>query len=209
MRVVDNTQSEKTSNQAGIPPTLTKLFPIVLMIAPFFYILILVLIDHRGIYHDLIPLVFDGSLTLVDFLAIIFALLTVQVILLTFAVYLPLARKGYDPRKPGEAFFKFFLALAMSEAIVIFGLILGILAWTYTGVIYWNAFWFFMAIGEGHLLYLYFFELPRTYRFAFGGEINPPDEEMTGSKEINRPLLVVMGIILFVFLLLIYRISVS
>ncbi|OLS15377.1 MAG: hypothetical protein RBG13Loki_1008 [Promethearchaeota archaeon CR_4] len=187
--------SRESTGMAGI-----RLLPISLLIAPFLFILILLVLDHTTKTPGTMPLVFNDTLTFVDFLGIIFGIMTGICFIMTYAFFLPWARKSFKPTTPEASFFKFFLILACSESIVIFGLILGFLSWSFTGAVYWDVFWPFLAISESHLVYLYFFKIPPIFHPRFGGETTQPVQEMRRNREINRPLMVI-ALILLIFTL--------
>lgn len=169
-------------------PKSHKILMILLFELIFPYALILFFLDMKGEASVPLPLIFWG-LNLVKFLFIIFLILTVDIIVVIYGIFLPLAWQKYDPEKPMNSYYQFFLVLCLNVMIVVFGLILEVLAWSYRGHITWVWFLLFGFIGLSHLFYIYLTELPSVYKFSSHGEYSSEIKE--SKKELNHSLAIV------------------
>ena len=73
--------------------------------------------------------------------------------------------KLYNPENPDETFFPgFFSAIAFGMILALFGLLIGIIEWIYTGIAEWYLFMPFLVVGEGHALLISILEFPPRSR---------------------------------------------
>jgi len=144
-----------------------------------------------------LPLAFGGPLTILDTFAFLLGLTALSFILATYGTLLPFARKGYDLQGPSIAFSRFFLVLAESEIIAIFGLILGILSWMLTHAVNWVLFWPFFAAGEGHMIYIYVRKFPPAYHLMSHALSDAP---VDGPRETRKNLQHLATILLLIII---------
>ena len=71
------------------------------------------------------------------------------IICITYGSILPMGWKLYNPENPDETFFPgFFSAIAFGMILALFGLLIGIIEWIYTGIAEWYLFMPFLVVGD-------------------------------------------------------------
>ena len=130
-----------------------KLYLVFLFLSPVIYAQILFLLnwvnEELGLKKSE-ALFFNGPLNVFDVIAIVFAFMSLGIICITYGSILPMGWKLYNPENPDETFFPgFFSAIAFGMILALFGLLIGIIEWIYTGIAEWYLFMPFLVVGEG------------------------------------------------------------
>ena len=142
------------------------------VINPFVYILILALLAWTKSSIDgpiaSTPTPIIDLSSNIDLLFITFLGIGLLIIFATYWVVLPYAMKRYREKGYTPSFFTFFLMFSINDAIVVFGLIIGILSWAVNDHVEWLKFILLFGIGWIQMLCLYGWKIPKDFRmFSF------------------------------------------
>lgn len=161
---MSNSLNTSQSPEGNDIPTFKKiliLFPFLILPA---YILLLFRLQPSGNTPSFLSPVAFG-LNIVQLVFLFFSLLSLDMISIIYAIFLPMAWKSYEPKNPESSFLSFFVVIALSSSIVIFGYFIEYLTFQFQGIILWWRFVIFLLIGVSHTAFLYMVKLPPKYTF--------------------------------------------
>ncbi|MHA1720669.1 MAG: hypothetical protein ACTSWX_12670 [Promethearchaeota archaeon] len=141
---------------------------ILVVILPFLYIFILLILDLMNNSEDRPykpKFLFDFYFSsIVDICFVAFIVISILIIIVTYRFSFPIAMKKYQDKGYNYSFFTFFLTFILNDSIIVYGLIIGIFSWSINTHVDWLKSLILVGIGWFQMIYLYKRKIPKDFR---------------------------------------------